>query len=437
MSEWREVTLGEVATKVGSGATPRGGKDAYSEDGVALIRSMNVRDDGFEFDGLARIDAQQAGRLNHVTVEAGDVLVNITGASVARCCLAPSVVLPARVNQHVAIIRLRREGAIPRFVSAYLTSPDGKGRLLNLASGGATREALTKAMLEGFKVRLPNLEVQGRVAEILQALDDLIENNRQRVEVLQEVARGIYREWFVHLRYPGHESVPLVDSSLGPIPEGWQVHRCGDLLSAGILDIGDGYRAKNSELVGGEDGLPFVRVANVRDGSLALEGADRLPAEYVERLKAKVSQPGDVVISMKGTVGRQALVQSWHPSLAYSPQVSYWRSLDSGRISPSFLYEWIGSAAFITQCAAAKGGTAMADYVNLTDQRRMFLAVPGARVMGTFADRAVEIHSMVGSLLAARANLASLRDLLLPKLVTGQIDVSSLDLDSLVEGSVG
>lgn len=247
------------------------------------------------------------------------------------------------------------------------------------------------------------------------------------------MARAIYREWFVHFRYPGHENIPLVDSPLGPAPTGWQACVAGDLQEKGILEIGDGYRAKNSEMIHGEAGLPFVRVANVRDGSLSLAGADQLPMEYLGRLRSKVSQIGDVVISMKGTVGRQALVDESHPRMAYSPQVSFWRSLDPHLLSPAFLYQWIRSDDFSKQCAAVKGATDMADYVNLTDQRRMLLALPPQHVMSEFDATASPIRQMIGRLQAQSAALAGARDVLLPKLVTGQIDVARLDLDELVE----
>ncbi len=134
MTDWRETTLGQVSTKIGSGATPRGGQGAYVNEGTALIRSMNVHDARFDSNGLARINEVQAAQLANVDVHSGDVLVNITGASVARTCVVPTGVLPARVNQHVAIIRLKRSEAVPGFVNAYLVSPEGKARLLNLAS---------------------------------------------------------------------------------------------------------------------------------------------------------------------------------------------------------------------------------------------------------------------------------------------------------------
>src|SRR5438093_1014502 len=114
------MRLGDVCTKIGSGATPRGAKEVYLEQGTALIRSQNVYNDGFVRQGLVYIGDDHARKLGNVTVEAGDVLLNITGDSVARCCSAPASVLPARVNQHVAIIRTDGDALDPRFLRFYL-----------------------------------------------------------------------------------------------------------------------------------------------------------------------------------------------------------------------------------------------------------------------------------------------------------------------------
>ncbi len=267
MSKWPDEPLGKVVHKLGSGATPRGGKGSYVDEGISLIRSMNVLDGRFDHTNLAHITDDQAGRLANVEVESGDVLLNITGASVARCCLVPDDVLPARVNQHVAIIRLNRSAALPRFVQSYLVSPEGKGRLLALAQGGATREALTKGTLERFAVPIPSLTTQARVGEILGAIDDLIENNRRRIALIEQMAQAIYREWFVHFRYPGHENDDLVDSPIGPIPSTWSVTTVGEHAKA-LVD-GDWIETKDQ---GGQD-FRLLQVSNIGVGSFRETGS--------------------------------------------------------------------------------------------------------------------------------------------------------------------
>ena len=148
MKVWVRSTLGSVTTKIGSGATPLGGEEAYQAEGISLIRSLNVYDDGFRKAKLARISDEQADRLSNVVVEANDVLLNITGASVARCCLAPVGFLPARVNQHVSIIRPVKERIDSTFLHYLLISREYKDRLLNTGEeGGSTRQAITKAQL--------------------------------------------------------------------------------------------------------------------------------------------------------------------------------------------------------------------------------------------------------------------------------------------------
>ncbi|MCP4305566.1 MAG: hypothetical protein GY788_11935, partial [bacterium] len=169
---WDLVALGAVLEFHGSGATPKGGKDSYNTDGVPLVRSMNVYDLRFEEKGLAFIDASQAADLQRVTIEADDVLLNITGASVARCSLAPPSVTGGRVNQHVMILRLDRSIADPMVVAQALAGPY-KSKLLSIAGSGATREALTKADVETFKVFLPPPELQSDFRRQVEPMGDL------------------------------------------------------------------------------------------------------------------------------------------------------------------------------------------------------------------------------------------------------------------------
>lgn len=146
-----------------------------------------------------------------------------------------------------------------------------------------------------------------------------------------------------------------------------------ELLEQGILFIGDGYRAKNSEL--DSHGLPFARGANINNGFL-FDDADRFPIESLSRVGNKVSQAGDVVFTSKGTVGRFAFVDENIEQFVYSPQLCFWRVLDTDWIEPRYLFYWMNGREFYLQYSGVKGQTDMADYVSLTDQRRMFITVP-------------------------------------------------------------
>ena len=167
---WVTNKLSNLCTKIGSGATPRGGNESYKSEGISLIRSMNVYDDGFLYDSLAYIDEAQARALDNVTVESDDVLFNITGASVARCCVVPNDVLPARVNQHVSILRVIKEKINPNLLHLLLISKFHKNNFLKVGeSGGTTRQAITKSQLIDYEISYPQeLKSQNELVHTIQ-----------------------------------------------------------------------------------------------------------------------------------------------------------------------------------------------------------------------------------------------------------------------------
>ena len=162
---WEVKSLKNLASKIGSGSTPRGGKEAYISEGISLIRSLNIHDDEFLHKNLAFITDKQAKELSNVTIEKNDVLLNITGASVCRCSLVDNSVLPARVNQHVCVIRPK--DMEPEYLLHMLISTSYKQQLLRIAqSAGATREALTKDQVENLKIPVPPQDLQRKFSTI-------------------------------------------------------------------------------------------------------------------------------------------------------------------------------------------------------------------------------------------------------------------------------
>jgi type I restriction enzyme S subunit len=186
----------------------------------------------------------------------------------------------------------------------------------------------------------------------------------------------------------------------------WQRYRTSDLISQKVLAIGDGYRAKNSELA--STGIPFARAGNI-DSGFSFDGADLFPEADLAKVGEKVSRPGDVVFTSKGTVGRFAFVRPNTPRFVYSPQLCYWRSLDSKVIDSQYLFYWMKSNEFWLQAERVKGQTDMADYVSLGDQRRMFLTLPPlgeqraiARILGALDDK-IELNRRMNRTLEAMA----------------------------------
>lgn len=212
MGEWKEYKLKDLTTKIGSGATPAGGGNNYKLEGISLIRSQNILDLKFSYNGLALIDDEQADGLRNVIVNEDDILLNITGDSVARVCKVPKKALPARVNQHVAIIRSDHNRIHPDFLLYYLQAI--KEFLLGISEIGGTRNALTKAMIENLDVIIPEPDEQQSIASILSSLDDKIDLLHRQNKTLEALAETIFRQWFVE-----------------EADESWEVGTLGDVIN--------------------------------------------------------------------------------------------------------------------------------------------------------------------------------------------------------------
>jgi len=413
-AEWPEMPLGEVTTKIGSGATPKGGKESYKSEGTPLIRSMNVYDLHFDPDGLAHLNDDQAAALDGVEVAEGDVLLNITGASVARCCLAPARMKGARVNQHVAIIRPCDDKMLGSFLAYLLVSDRYKDQLLSVAQAGATREALTKGGLEQFRVVVPPLRTQQRIAAILSAYDDLIETNTRRIAILEEMARRLYEEWFIRFRFPGHEAAEFD----GDLPKGWR----RSVIQDAYLGLFDGPHATPAP---SEAGAVFLGIKNIKDeGGLDLSTVRHIADEdYPKWTKRVVPEQGDIVFTYEATLNRYALVPK-------GLRCCLGRRMALIRPKPQFryfLYLHLFSTDWRQVVAERTLSGATVDRIPLTTFPSFPITLPPEGVVASFDDLVAPIFDLVELLRNKNANLRAQRDLLLPKLVSGEIDVSGAE----------
>lgn len=188
------TSLSNITSKIGSGATPSGGERAYKSSGISLIRSQNVYDNHFFEKGLAFIDDEQGEKLQNVTVEKDDILFNITGASIARCCIVPEKYLPARVNQHVSIIRVIKD-VLPKYVQSILVSEKYKNELLDIGDGATSRQAITKQQLEDFKIPLPPLSEQEKIVSEIEKIESQIETLEKELADIPKQKEEILRKY--------------------------------------------------------------------------------------------------------------------------------------------------------------------------------------------------------------------------------------------------
>jgi type I restriction enzyme S subunit len=188
----------------------------------------------------------------------------------------------------------------------------------------------------------------------------------------------------------------------------WCQHSFAELIQTKALEIGDGYRAKNSEL--GGDGPIFLRAGHVRDTHIDLGGVERFQSHLAKAVTSKMCQLGDVIVTTKGnSTGRTSYVSQDLPSFVYSPHLSYWRCLDTEIIDPRFLRYWSRSKDFLDQLAGLSASTDMAPYLSLIDQRRLKITLPSiqeqhaiGRILGTLDDK-IELNRRMNQTLEAMA----------------------------------
>ncbi|MDE0269157.1 MAG: restriction endonuclease subunit S [Acidimicrobiaceae bacterium] len=413
---WPRVRLSELLTFYGSGATPRGGKNSYKMFGVPLVRSMNVHDLCFEQKDLAFIDEAQAGMLDRVQIIHNDILLNITGASVARCCLATSSAVGGRVNQHVMILRTDPSFGDARWLARALAGPY-KGKLLAIAGSGATREALTKSDVKNFIISLPPLEYQRRIADLLDVYERLIENNRRRIEILEEMARLLYREWFVHFRYPGHEDVELVNSDFGPIPKGW-----GQTCLADELEL-QRFNFKPFEYADEEFDHYSIPAFDARKLPSLERGAEIKSSKYllfdesvmISKLNPRFPRVWRVD---RSETDRQAVASTEFLVLA-----------NPVKWTLTFVYSLATSTEFVNRLVSTAGGTSTSHQrVKPTDVMNMPVVNPQAEIVQRYSEQVRPFLRLVDNFIQQNQILQEARDLLLPRLVSGELDVSDLDL---------
>lgn len=280
MRGWSKKRLAEITEKIGSGATPRGGQDAYKESGISLFRSLNVYDGVFKKKNLAFIDEDQASKLSNVVVREGDVLLNITGASIARCCVAPSELLPARVNQHVSIIRPKADYVDSHFLAYLLASKQYKDALLHTGEkAGSTRQALTKAQLENFEVTIPKLPEQKRVVAIVDEAFEGIDRAIANTEKNLTNARELFESY--------------LNSVLSGKGKQWKETTLGK-----EIDLLTGFAFKSSGYTDSDKSIRLLRGDNIIPGSLRWEGVKKWPESEVNEYLPYQLQEGDVVLAM-------------------------------------------------------------------------------------------------------------------------------------------
>ena len=381
--------LKDICLKIGSGATPKGGKEAYCDEGISLIRSQNVLDFTFSYDGLAHINDQQAEKLSNVEVKPQDILLNITGDSVARVCTVDPRALPARVNQHVAIIRPDENRVLSSYILYFLQMI--KPYLLQIAAGGATRNALTKSMIENLELEVPDILSQKKIVSVLDDIQEKIRDNNEINKNLSDLLQAIYQKQFGEV-------------SLG--------------ANQGILSDICSY-SKEKVAVSELNVNTYFSTENMLPEKAGSTKATSLPTT----LQTTACRKGDTLISnirpyFKKIVYCEDMCGCSTDVLCFTPVQSQYAA---------YLFSTLYTDKFFAFMVAGSKGTKMPR----GDKQQIMtypVILPAENELEEFNAIAFPVLEQLNSNKAENKRLSALRDALLPKLMSGELDVSDIDL---------
>ena len=399
---WPIVTIESIqaakkhATTGGPFGSKLGGRD-YVEAGVPVIRGTNLPlDSRFSLDDFVFVTEEKADSLIANNAHPGDVVFTQRGT------LGQVGVIPKSCGYHRFVISqsqmkltVDESQCDPEFVYYFFRSEETVNTIKGMSiSAGVPHINLT--MLREFPIPKPPLPLQRKIASILSAYDDLIENNTRRIAILEEMAQAIYREWFVNFRFPGHENVKLVDSPLGQIPEGWEVGKLEDVL---IL----------------QRGFDLPKKSRV-EGDVPIYASTGVTGLHNE---AKVTGPG-VLTGRSGSLGTVTYIHEdfWPLNTTLWIKKFKWGT-------PVFAYYVLSGIDFET----FNSGAAVPS-LNRNNVHGLPTLLPNREVIAAFDEIAIDIFDQAKLLRRKNENLRTTRDLLLPKLISGKLDVEDLDIDS-------
>lgn len=314
--------------------------------------------------------------------------------------------LPMLLVQRVA--RLRASGSLSQDYLRYLIgSPQFEAYVRPIVTG-VNVPHISPTQIRDFSFRIPPSDVQDSIVGLLRPMDDLIDDNHRKIEILEEMARLLYREWFGHFRFPGHEDVELIDSDLGPIPEGWIATR---LASTCSLVMGQSPKSEYYNDIG--EGLPFHQGVS--------DFGRRFPTHTKwTTVDKRLAEPGDILFSVRAPVGRINVAPD---RLVVGRGLSAIRALDGFQ---NFLLMQLKDKFSVEDSI---GGGTIFNAVTKKDMESIILLKPTTVVLEAFEAMAAPMADLVANLTQQNIALQAARDLLLPLLVADELDVSELDLD--------
>jgi type I restriction enzyme S subunit len=415
MSEWKEYKLGAVCYKVTSGGTPNTRKNDYYGGEIPWVRTQEVN---FNRIYDAEIKISEAGLANSSAkwIPENSVIIAMYGATAGKVAINK---IPVTTNQACCNLIIDKEKADYRFI--YYNILSRFSTIANMAVGGA-QQNLNAGMIKDLPVFLPDLPTQTAIAEILSSLDDKIELNNKINQELENLAQTLFKQWFIDFEFPNENREPykssggeMVDSALGEIPKGWNMKTLDD-----ISNITIGRTPPRKEHRWFSTDVNDVKWISIRDmgncGTYIHMTSEFLTEDAVSRFNVPVINSNTVIISFKLTVGRISITTE----RMLSNEAIAHLNLKNKEIYPEFLYLFLKQFNFDSLGSTSSIATA----VNSKSIKSLPFINPSKEVLSKFNEVIVPLFSRIHNLTFENKELVDLRDTLLPKLISGELDIN-------------
>lgn len=387
-----------------SGRYPK--RSEFVSEGILFLNAESITNGFVNLDAANFIAPEKFSTIKKGRLQRGDVLVTMRGNGVGKVAFFAGIPPTGLINAQMLIVRSTSDSLNPLFLYYLILTPFYFERLRGLATGSAQPQ-LSIASLRELEISIPQSEEQNKIASILSAYDDLFANNSRRIKILQEMAKTIYDEWFVKFHFPGHEKVKMVESELGLIPEGWEVKRLGEVCS--IL-MGQSPKSEYYNTKG--EGLPFHQGVT--------DFGERFPSTRVFcNIAGRVAEPGDILFSVRAPVGRINLADC---RIVIGRGLSAIRNLEGFQCFTLYQLNYVFSKEDII------GGGTIFKAVTKGDMEGIKCLYPPKDYLIGYEKVCVPISEELAVLDKKNRILRRTRDLLLPKLISGEIDVENLDI---------
>ena len=319
---------------------------------------------------------------------------------------------PFVFQRHIAILRPNNEIVDSRYLYYVMLSRDFYMQADSVALGAAQR-TISLTSLRNMKVQLPDLDVQRRIAEVLSRYDALIENYQRQIKLLEEAAQRLYKEWFVDLRFPGHQSTPIINN----LPQSWQKKKLGEIT----CKFATGLNPRKNFVLGQGDNY-YVTIKNMADNDVIFDDkCDKVDDEALEKINKRSDlQQGDLLFSGIGTIGRVYLIDE--PVVNWNISESVFTMRPVKEISPVFLYLMLLNKDIQDYCQSNAHGCAQKG-IRMADLKAYETIIPDKETLESFVTIASKFINRSKSLRKQIRNLSEARDRLLPKLMSGEIEV--------------